>query len=810
MLINYLRIAWRNMVRHKHYAIINISGLAVGIAACILLFTVVRYELSYDTFQPQYRNIYHVATRIDGPNGTDYGAGIPFPMYEDLKASFPQVKAAAIYSNYNSQVSVLNSAEDIIPVKKFIEPTGNFFADARIFSLFQYTWLTGSPQVLDEPGTVVITRSRAEKYFGSWQASMGKLLKLDNTALVKVAGVIDNLRKNTDFPTELIASYETLKKFPFVYGYNTNYGNTTSDFQVYMLLPGNISAGNFNKQLQPFSESHFKGHHKAEDKISHFLRPLANIHFDRELGSFGDHVISKATLWTLSLIGVFIILMACINFINLSTAQSVGRSREMGIRKVLGSSRAQLFGQVMGETGLIVFCSLFVAMVIAASCLPLINHVASIPEKLTLFNMPTYAFLIATFLVVTVLAGIYPSMVVSGFKPAVALKNKISAASIGGISLRRGLVITQFAISQALIIGTIVAISQMNYIRNADLGYNQQAIMVLNSNVDSSVNSRQPAFKEKLLTIPGVQAVSFSSDVPSSEMNNSGSFSYDHKPEENFDIFRKFADEDYVKTYGLQLVAGSVYSKSDTARDMMVNETLVRKLGITDPQKILGHEIRIGRGRYGDVWCRVVGVVKDFQTNSMREDIKPMMLTERNTRYYFTGIKLNTPDLGAMQAEIEKVWNQFFPEFVYQPDFMDDRIKNFYNQENQLALLYKIFAGIAIFISCLGLYGLVLFMAAQKTKEVGIRKVLGASVGNIVYLFSKEFTILIAVAFIIAVPAAWYMMSSWLNDFAYRIHMGVWIFALAILSSLTIAWATVGYKAWKAAKANPVKSLRSE
>ncbi|HEX7691200.1 MAG TPA: FtsX-like permease family protein, partial [Sediminibacterium sp.] len=285
---------------------------------------------------------------------------------------------------------------------------------------------------------------------------------------------------------------------------------------------------------------------------------------------------------------------------------------------------------------------------------------------------------------------------------------------------------------------------------------------------------------------------------------------YDHKPEENFDIFKKFADEDYVKTYGLQLVAGSVYSKSDTARDMMVNETLVRKLGITDPQKILGHEIRIGRGRYGDLWCRVVGVVKDFKTNSMREDIKPLMLAQRNTRYYYTGIKLNTPNMGAMQAEVEKVWNQFFPEFVYQPDFMDERIKNFYNQENQLALLYKIFAGIAIFISCLGLYGLVLFMAAQKTKEVGIRKVLGASVGNIVYLFSKEFTILIAVAFIIAVPAAWYMMSNWLNDFAYRIHMSVWIFALAILSSLTIAWATVGYKAWKAAKANPVKSLRSE
>jgi ABC-type antimicrobial peptide transport system permease subunit len=270
---------------------------------------------------------------------------------------------------------------------------------------------------------------------------------------------------------------------------------------------------------------------------------------------------------------------------------------------------------------------------------------------------------------------------------------------------------------------------------------------------------KQPAFKQKLLSINGVKSVSFSSDVPSSESNSSGNFSYDHRPDEKFELYRKLADEDYFKTYGLQLVAGRVYSKSDTAKEVVVNETLVKKLGIKNPEAVLGHDLRISR----NIWCTIVGVVKDFKTNSLREDVKPLVIAERNKRYYYTGIKLNTGNLSKTQAAIEKAWNEFFPEYVYTPTFMDERINNFYTQENQLSLLYKIFAGIAIFISCLGLYGLVSFMAAQRTKEVGIRKVLGASVANIVYLFSKEFTMLIIIAFLVAVPVAYYMMSNWLN-----------------------------------------------
>jgi len=400
--------------------------------------------------------------------------------------------------------------------------------------------------------------------------------------------------------------------------------------------------------------------------------------------------------------------------------------------------------------------------------------------------------------------------VLSGFKPALALKNKITSATIGGISLRRGLVVAQFAISQILIIGTIVAISQMNYVRNADLGYNKNGILVLNSNVDSSVNLRQPAFKQSLLAINGVQAVSFSSDIPSSESNTSGNFSFDHGPDQNFDLFRKYADEDFFKTYGLQIIAGRSFDQSDTAKEAVVNETLVQKLGLKKPEDILGHEILVGKSKERKLWCPVVGVVKDFKTNSLREAIKPTVIVERNKRYYYTGIKLSTNNIGRTTAQIEKTWNRFFPEFVYKPAYLDETIKEFYKEENQLSLLYKIFAGIALFISCLGLYGLVSFMAVQRTKEVGIRKVLGASVGNIIYLFSKEFTVLIVIAFALAVPVAYYMMSNWLENFVFRIKIGTWIFILAILASVLIAWITVGYKSIRAALANPVKSLRTE
>ncbi|HXL57583.1 MAG TPA: FtsX-like permease family protein, partial [Chitinophagaceae bacterium] len=573
----------------------------------------------------------------------------------------------------------------------------------------------------------------------------------------------------------------------------------------FMLLPATESADKINVQLKQFSK---KNYAKKNQGITRWnsLQPLSDVHFDDRFGNLGDHVTSKSTLLTLSLIAVFIIIMACINFINLATAQAVNRSKEIGIRKVLGSNRWNLFWQMMGETAIIVVASLILAIALADICLPFIKHIDSINEPLSIFTTQTILFLIGISVVVTIFSGLYPSLIVSGFSPMLALKNKITSATIGGISLRRGLVITQFAISQVLIIGTIVAISQMNFVRNADLGFNKEAVLLLNANADSAFISRESAFKRSLLQLPGVQAASFSSDVPSSDNNWGTNFSFNHQPDEDFSLYYKCADEDYFKTFGLQFAAGHGYGAGDSVNDVVINETLLKKLGLKNAGEAIGKQIRMGR----DDWKNIIGVVKDFKTNSLREETRPTLIKPKKRFYTVTSVKIKSSNLAQTKDAIEKTWDKYYPEYANTSSFMDENINNFYRQEDQLSLLYKIFAGIAIFISCLGLYGLVSFMAVQRTKGVGIRKVLGASVANIVYLFSKEFTLLIIIAFVIAAPLAWYMMNSWLENFHYRIQMSIGVFVLAVFLSVVIALITVGYKSLRAAMANPVKSLRTE
>jgi putative ABC transport system permease protein len=805
MLTNYFKIATRNILKHKAFAAINIAGLAIGIAACLLLFRVVKYETSYDTFQPNYQHIYRVVTEDKTPDGSNYTPGVPIPALDALRLDVPQAKFSGLYGSYGSQVTVLGAeGENPVNEKKFIETSGMFFTDPQFFDIFHYKWLSGSPSVLSEPNTTVLTKKMAEKYFGSWQEAYGKSIKIDNAITAKVSGILEDVPLNSDFPLAVITSFESFKQNPGIYGNVTEWSHTSSNFQVFSELPANVGSKNIDALLAQFSKKHYPDIRKRV-RIN-YLQPLSALHFDTRFGNFGDHVSSKSTLWTLSLIGVFIILMACINFINLSTAQAVGRSKEIGIRKVLGSNRRQLFAQVMGETGIIVLVSIILALGIATACLPLLRHVASIQESLGFFNAQSLLFLLAVLLLVTILSGSYPALVLSGFKPAFALKNKISSATVGGLSLRRILVILQFSISQVLIVGTIVAISQMNFVRNADLGFKKEAVYVMNVNTDSAVVSRQPAFKQKLLGLNGIESVSFSSDVPSSDNNWSTNFAFDHHPDENFHLYTKFADEDYVNTFGLDLIAGRSYSKSDTLNEVVVNETLVKKLGLKDAVAAIGKDIRTG----GSYWKKIVGVVRDFKTNSLREDIKPTMIGETKQFYSVTAIKLRSSDIASTQASIASAWNEFYPEYAYTSAFMDENIREFYKQEEQMSLLYKIFAGIAVFISCLGLYGLVSFMAVQRTKEIGVRKVLGASVKNIIYLFSKEFTLLIFVGFLLAAPVAYYLMNSWLNDFVYRVPITAGVFIIAVLLSMVIAWITVGYKSVKAALANPVKSLRSE
>jgi len=807
MIKNYFKIAWRNLLKNKAYTAINIAGLTTGFAASLLIFLVVSYELSYDTFQKNYNNIYRIVTTATNNDGSEqFNPGIPGAALGAIKTDFPQFeKVTAVNAAYGSQVIVLgdNPNTDLSSTKKFIENTGIVFAQPEFFQIFNAQWLEGNAQTLAEPGTIVLDKQTAVKYFGDWKNAAGKLLKLDNTVLLKVGGIIEDAPRNTDFPLKLFISHETLKQYGSKYGYYNDWNTLSSNYQLYALLPSTVNPAGIQSQMKNF----VKKQEGADSRRMYKLQPLKDMHFNYRFGTLGDHSTSKTILWTLSLIGVLIILMASINFINLSTAQAVGRSREVGIRKVLGSTRKQLVAQVMGETFLLVSFSVLLGLLVAKLSMPYLSHVASVPAGISLLTSGSLSFLAIALILVTLLSGIYPALVVSGFTPVLALKSKINAASVGGISLRRILVITQFSISQVLIIGTIVAVSQMNYVRNADLGFVKESVFVVPVYSDSALMARMKPMKAELLKNPDIVGVSIANDVPSSDNNWASNFYFDNSGKDvDFPSFLKYADEDYFKTFGLQFLAGKGFGAADTMREVVVNETMMRKLHITEPQKMIGKTIRIGGGR----WLPIVGVVKDFKTNSLREDIKPLTIASSQKNYYTAGIKIRTADMARTTAYVQKLWQSVYPEYAYEGHFMDDTIQRFYEQENQLSLLYKIFAGIAIFISCLGLYGLVSYMAVQKTKEVGIRKVLGASIGNIVVMFSKEFTMLISIAFVIAIPVAWYLMNGWLQNFVYRIHMGVGVFLLAIAASLLIAWITVGYRAVKTALANPVKSLRSE
>ncbi|RKR85725.1 putative permease [Mucilaginibacter gracilis] len=801
MISNYIKIAIRNLLRNKVYSIINIAGLAVSIAACLLLYIIISYEMGYDTTQPNYNRIARIVTTDKFSDGISYSPGIPFPFTDAFRNDFPQIKCGALYCAFGSQVSVLKG--DGKANQNFME-NGVFYMEPQFFEVFTYKWLAGSANVLAEPNTAVLTKNMADKYFGNWKTAVGKFLKFDNSTTVRVAGILDDPSVHSDLPLQIMVSLITRK--------NNNkaqwadWHGLDGSYQMYLLLPAGVDATSVNKQLVTFNNKYL--HTSFLSTRTNFLQPLQDVHFNTLFSNFGGHTTSRSKLTILGLIGFLIIIMAIINFVNLSTAKAVTRSKEIGVRKVLGGSRKQLFWQMMGETGIVVLISTALAIGIATLAIPYIKNVISIQESLNIFRLDIMMFVVAGFIIINFLAGVYPSLILSGFTPALALKNKITSATVGGILLRRGLVVTQFAASQMLIICTIIAISQMDFINNADLGFNKNGVLVLNSNNDSALLARQLNFKQKLLQLPGVQSVSFSSDVPSSENNWQSNFAYDHRPDEQFSAYLKFTDEDYFKTFGIKFIAGGPYSASDTMKEVVVNETMLKMLNVHNAQDAIGKQIHLGGKRHP--WKTVVGVVKDFTNNSLRTTVKPLFMVSHRKEYNTTSIRFQSSNVKQTQSDIQSLWNKYFPEYAVTTSFFADNINDFYQQENQLSLMYKIAAGLAIFISCLGLYGLISFMTVQKTKEVGIRKVLGAGIGSIVYLFSKEFTFLICIAFAISAPIAFYFMHSWLSGFAFRINISISYFIIAIISSITIAWLTVGFQAFKAAMVKPIKSLRSE
>ena len=802
MIKNYFKTAFRNLMRNKSFTIINVLGLAVGIAASLLIFLVMRYETSFDNFHAKKDHIYRVGSIFNTQDGISYGAGVSFPVGPALRIDFPQVKeVGSIFRRGNDLITIEENGQ----LKKFQSDV--YYAEPEFFNMFDFGWLSGNPKIsLSDPASVVLTKEIAEKYFGNWQTAIGKTIKYknDNAQVYKVTGILKNIPPNTDFPLGVVVSYATLK--------NTNIGRSFEDWvstfgraYTFVVLPADYSPEQFNKDLISFAKKHRPAEYAKDAFIA---QPLATMHSDDRFGNYNDHFFSDSLKTILRLIGLFLILIACVNFVNLATAQAVNRSKEVGVRKVLGSNRSHLALQFLSETCLIVIFALIAAVLISYLVLPLLNDLLRTKMRFDFTDPTIIIFFISILIGVSFLSGIYPAFVISGFNPINALKNRITARMAGGFSLRRVLVVFQFAIAHVMIIGTLIAMSQMSYFRNATLGFDKAAIINVPIPGDSITKTKMTYLQNELSKNPDIKNVSFSYSSPSADGNWNSDFRFDNATQKtNFSANLKWADANYFETYKIQFVAGGPYQQSDTVREFVVNETLLRKLGITDPKLALGKEIDFWDGRKVGL---IVGVIRDFNVYSLREPMAPVVLSTWKEVYQTINIKVKPGREKAILPFVEKLWNESFPEFVYEYSFLDETIENFYRQETQLSTLYKIFAAIAIFISCLGLYGLVSFMASQRTKEVGIRKVLGASAGNIVFLLSKEFSLLIIIAFAIAVPAAYYIMNKWLQNYTYRVEIGVALFMIAIIGSMIIAWITVGHRAVQAALANPVKSLRTE
>jgi len=819
MFKNYFKTAIRTLVRNKTYTIINIAGLAVGIAVCMMIFIIIQFQTSFDNFHSKKDHIYRVLTESHHADAAtiSYRKNVPFPMPAGLKMAFPQLEQVApVYASHNDELQVLDV--NGTSVKNFKEQSGVFYTSPSFFNMFNFPLLAGSYESLKDPNNVLLTKEIAEKYFGDWKTATGKTIKITGyysmgaglfqfpPVALKVSGILATIPANTDFQLKLVVAYGTDFTGDKQYGFQQpGWNQSAPDFGCYVLLPPNISVDNFNQQLSEYAQKV----QSAGNKDSYIIQPLSAVHYDAEAGNFSNKTISHELINVLWLIAAFILLIACVNFINLSTAQAVNRAKEVGVRKVLGSNKSQLRIQFIIETFLIVTSAVILAAVITILALPYVNQLLELSLSFDILNNPAIIlFLLAVTIVVTALAGFYPSIVLSRFNPVNALKSKLTANTSKGISLRRGLVVFQFIIAQALIIGTLIIVQQMNYFMNRPLGFDQDAIVNVPYRPDSTGGKLTDYLKQQLLS-NGVQAVSFNSNTPAEDDNNMfTSFKFDHAlKDEDFQAIVKFADNDYVPTYKLQLVAGRNLQPSGPTTEFLVNESFVKSLGFKKPEDILNKEISIMGGL---IKCPVVGVLKDFNDRSLRQSLSPLLIATNATMYREASIKLSTTNIASSMQSIKKIWQQTFPNYVYEYRFLDDKVAGFYKQENQLSQLYKIFAAIAIFLSCLGLYGLASFMAVQRIKEVGIRKVLGATAGSIVYLFSKEFIILIAIAFTIATPIAWYFMNKWLQDYAYRVNISWWLFAAAGLAAIVIALATISFQAIKAARANPVKSLRSE
>ena len=796
---NTFKASIRSILKNKSHTLINLVGLSLGTTSAILLALVVRYELSFDNYHENRDRIYRVVTERLKYGEQDYTSGITYPLVDAMRNDFPDIEYAAL-TDTNQGDPVLGIAQPDGTMERFKEKLVAF-ADPEYFKIFSYRFIEGSPEALYTEKSIVLSRELARKYFGDVPA-VGKVINYNGMYDLTVTGVMENPPKNTDLPFRAIISYRLGAD---KHGWD-DWDSSSSSVNCYILLKAGANAHGLEAKMKGWHLKYFIGDIQAEGEArTYFLQPLSTIHFDQRFTNYSDKVISKATIWSLVLVGLLLFVTACINFVNLNTVLIFNRAKEAGIRKTLGSSKLHLLGQFLGETFIIAVVAVLLSSGLAE--LSLIQLAPALGYQLDFAPLSdpfTFVGLLAFPFLITLLAGLYPAMALSSFNPVKALKNKMAGGEAKGITLRRSLIVVQLMISQTLIICTIVVLHQMDYFMSRPLGLNSSAIIEFelpdNRNVDLQ------ALKDRLSLVPGIASVSMSNNGSIGESTWGGEYEADvNGTHVKNDVTVKFADKDFVKTYQLDLLEGQDFIRSDSVDRFLVNEEFVHSLGLSSNAEAIGIPV--------DVWGRkamVSGVVKNFNSSSLKEEIRPLIIIPDRKGFYTCGVKLNTSDVQGAMKGVGKEWQRSFPHYVFEYTFLDDTIRKFYDQERRTSNLLALFSGMAILIGCIGLFGLVSFMVVKKTKEVGVRKVLGASVANIMILFSREFMMLITVSFVISAPLSYYFMGQWLDNFAYRVSVGIGTFCLGALLMATVVLGTVGFKSLKAAIANPIDALKDE
>ena len=819
MIFTDFKIARKNILKSKGLNFINVLGLSIGISACLSIWSILRFELSYNDFHPDSDRIFRLVSEMHQNNGDiRYNGSVPLPTLEQITKEVPGIQTIGGFVNYNATVTIHDPTGD---GKEFPKAPGGQNNDELVlvtpgyFELFHYRWMVGNPgSALTDPFRVVLSTKQAFKYFGSrdWQSLIGKEIIYDGKLKTTVAGIVKELGGNTDFSFTDFISFSSIKN-SYLNGdmQAFNWGWIMSTNQIFVKLEKDITPAKFAQQLRAFGDRHFQ---IGTGEIA-TIQPLSDLHYSENYDmDYGRHA-NLNILYGLLGIAALILIIAAINFINLSLAQSLQRVKEIGIRKVLGSSRAALVLQFLMETFLMCMLALLVSMVIIR---PLLSAFPSFIPKdvsLNILEPGTVVFVVLLLTATTLLAGLYPGWVLSSFQPANALKSKVGIKGGFRDNFRKGLIVFQFTISLVFIISSIIIGDQIHFLLKKDMGFKQDAIVTLETNRSDSLHKKQ-AFAERLRNLPGVDRVSINDFPPATFGTPTVSCSYAGPVPIDIGANFRFADENYLPLYQIKLVAGRNFFPGDTLRAFIINQTCAKMLGFRHPDDAIGKVITMA--------CPdappnnnhpVIGVVADFNAQPLRRKIAPILIESIPSSENAFSVKLSTRgksvgEFTDAMDKIQKIWKETFPGQAFDYHFYDDTIATFYSKEKKTSQLVYLGMTVAIFLSCIGLFGLAALTAETRRKEIGIRKVMGAGTARLVYLIVKDFQMLVLLSFVVASPIAWLFTNKWLQNYAYRISVSWWIFALACTSTLLISFLTVGYHVLKAAMANPVKTLRTE